>query len=583
MGPYVASVFEGTAHVRGKASGTLIASGLELSFWGGVNSQTGEVIDRHHDLSGHHLHDTVLAIPGGRGSCSGSGVMLELLLNNKGPKAILFERQDDILALGVMVAEEIFGKAIPVVTMKPDDFRAILGMRGKTIYIDSDRVSDAAFHDTHGDHTQEPTKNYFIDGMQLSDFDKELLQGLHGEASSTAIRIILRMASLLGATELMNVTQVHGQDLFCLQKSSGTGGGKVRVPTTLNSISIDQNRWREQGVDNSFGEAATQLAKAYTDMGATPTFTCAPYQLKTAPRQGEQVAWAESNAVVYANSVLGARTMKYPDFLDICVALTGRAPRGGAHLDINRLASLILRVDLPEVDTIDDSFYPILGYEVGSLAANRIPVIVGLQALAPSRDDLKAFGAAFATVSSAPMFHMLGVTPEATSLSAVVDEARQIPSVDIKMEHLIDDWQRLNSASEQQPVDLVSLGNPHFSFKEMKRLAHLCEGRTKAQEVSVIVTCGRSSYGLASQAGVVEVLENFGVKFMTDTCWCMITEPIVPTTTNAIMTNSAKYAHYGPGLTGRKFFLGSLMQCVEAACQGSYTKEIPQYLLNTDG
>ena len=116
----------------------------------------------------------------------------------------------------------------------------------------------------------------------------------------------------------------------------------------------------------------------------------------------------------------------------------------------------------------------------------------------------------------------------------------------------------------------------------MKRLAHLCEGRTKAQEVSVIVTCGRSSYGLASQAGVVELLENFGVKFMTDTCWCMITEPIVPATTNAIMTNSAKYAHYGPGLTGRKFFFGSLMQCVEAACRTSYTKEMPQWLLNTD-
>ncbi|CAG8881891.1 unnamed protein product [Penicillium nalgiovense] len=574
MGPYVASVFEGTGHVRGKASGTLIASGLELSFWGGVNSETGEVIDRHHDLSGHRLQDTVLAIPSGRGSCSGSGVMLEILLNNKGPKAILLERQDDILTLGVMVAEEIFGKTIPVVTMKPNDFRAILGMKGKTIYIDSDRVSDEAFHDTHGDHTQEPTKSYFIDGMQLSDFDKELLQGLHGEASCTAIHIILRMAGLLGATELMNVTQVHVDG--CIY----TGPGSLLFAEKLRDWG---NRWREQGVDNSFGEAATKLAKAYTDMGATPTFTCAPYQLKTAPRQGEQVAWAESNAVVYANSVLGARTMKYPDFLDICVALTGRAPKSGPHLDVNRLASLILRADLPDVDTIDDSFYPILGYKVGSLAANRIPVIVGLQALAPSRDDLKAFGAAFATVSSAPMFHMLGVTPEATSLSAVVDEARQIPSVDIKMEHLVEPWQRLNSASEQQSVDLVSLGNPHFSFKEMKKLAHLCEGRTKAQEITVIVTCGRSSYGLASQAGVVEVLENFGVKFMTDTCWCMITEPIVPTTANAIMTNSAKYAHYGPGLTGRKFFLGSLMQCVEAACRGSYSKKMPQWLLNTDG
>lgn len=590
MSPHVGLVVEGTAHVKGKACGTLIASDLELSFWGGVNPQTGEIIDRHHDLSGYHLQDTVLAIPSGRGSCSGSGVMLELLLNKKGPRAILFERQEDILTLGVLVSEEIFGKTIPVVVLKPKDFRAMLRMKGNAIYVDSHRVSDRVFSDTRTELQKEPNGGSFAEDVQLSNFDKELLQGLHGEASRIAIRIVLRMAGLLGAHELMNVTQVHVDG--CVYTGSGSlqfaeklrdWGGKVRVPTTLNSISIDQERWRDQGVDSSFGEAAAKLAKAYTDMGSKPTFTCAPYQLQSAPRKGEQVAWAESNAVVYANSVLGARTMKYPDYLDICIALTGRAPKAGPHVDINRMASLIVTVDLQDVEGIDDSFFPILGYHVGSIAANRIPVVIGLQNLAPSKDDLKAFGAAFATVSSAPMFHMLGVTPEAALLSNIMDETHQVPSVAVRMEDLIEPWQKLNSAHEHQSIDLVSLGNPHFSIKEIKTLALLCEGLAKSQDVSIVVTCGRSSYSLASQAGWVEQLENFGVEFITDTCWCMITKPTILTTENAIMTNSGKYAHYGPGLTGRKFFFGSLMQCVEAACRGTYAKEMPQWLLNTSG
>src|SRR6201993_3704747 len=120
-------VFVGTAYVRGKAAGRVVASNLELSFWGGVDPQTGEVIDRHHPLSGQRLEDRILAIPGGRGSCSGSGVMLELLLNGKAPKAILFEREEDILTLGVVVAEELFGKSIPILTLTPENFKAAVG------------------------------------------------------------------------------------------------------------------------------------------------------------------------------------------------------------------------------------------------------------------------------------------------------------------------------------------------------------------------------------------------------------------------------------------------------------------------
>jgi predicted aconitase/predicted aconitase with swiveling domain len=591
----VTADYHGTAYVQGTASGKLIASDIELSFWGGVNPWSGEITDRYHPLSGQFLQGTILAVPGGRGSCSGSGVILELLLNDKGPNALIFERREDILTLGVMIAEEVFGKTIPVVTVNPMEFKNILSLKGQLLHVLNGRVSSGELASPGASPSSNDDKGQLTGrravNVQLSDVDRAFLKGTFGEATRISMRIVIRMAELLGARELMDVSQVHvdgcvytGPGSLAFAEKLRDWGGKVRVPTSLNSISIDQKHWRTQGMQSAFGEAAERLAIAYMDMGANPTFTCAPYQLESAPKFGEQIAWAESNAVVYANSVLGARTMKYPDFLDISIALTGRAPKGGTHTDNNRLASVIVKVlNIPSVNTIDEAIYPLLGYHVGTIASSRIPVVVGLESLTPSKDDLKAFGAAFATVSSSPMFHIVGITPEAPVLDVAIDKTHFPPSVEFELRELYPHWDKLNSASDDQlVVDLVSLGNPHFSFAEITRLAELCNGRHKKQGVKVIVTCGRATYGLASEAGLLEQLEKFGVQFMTDTCWCMISEPTIPRSTAAIMTNSAKYAHYGPGLTGRKFYFGSLAGCVDAACESIYGRAVPTWLLNYD-
>ncbi|KAJ4187479.1 hypothetical protein NW755_006969 [Fusarium falciforme] len=593
MGSLDEFTFSGTAYVQGKATGRLLASNLELSFWGGVDPHKSEVIDRHHPLSGQRLQNSILAIPGGRGSCTGSGIVLELLLNGKAPEAMIFERREDILTLGVMIAEEIFQKSIPVLVLKKEDFRELLKFNGRDIYIDHGHVSTKELPRQPACSSNDVKEDVLdlgttptLEGVKLSSLDEAFLKGDYGEASRVAIRIVLRMAHVLGATELMDVTQVHvdgcvytGPATLALAERLRDWGGQVRVPTSLNSISVDQKRWRALGIDTTFGEAADRLGKAYTDMGARPTFTCAPYQLDTAPKLGDQVAWAESNAVVYANSVLGARTMKYPDFLDISIALTGRAPKGGPHIDANRLASVCVKISGFEFSkAVDDSFPPVLGYYVGSLSTSQIPVVVGLESFELSKDDLKAFGAAFATVSSAPMFHIVGVTPEATTLEAVVTP--DFTSVEVNFAELMACWGKLNSAPRHQPIDLVSLGNPHFSLSEIRKLATLCRGREKLASVAMIVTCSRATYGLASQAGLIDELERFGVQILTDTCWCMITEPAIPPAAKTIMTNSGKYAHYGPGLTGRGMYFGSLAGCVEAACCGRYDAEMPSWLVS---
>jgi predicted aconitase/predicted aconitase with swiveling domain len=568
------------AFVHGEALGEIIASDVELSFWGGVDPFSGEVIDRHHPLSGQILTGKVLVIPGGRGSCSGSGVILELLLTGKGPAAIVAEREDDILTLGVVIAEEVFGKSIPVVVLSPIDFRQVATARYARV--DGNRVvcgDDPDAVQALPLAESEPRSNVF--DLSLSKADEAYLDGTYGKAAQVAMKVILRMAQLQGANQLVDVTQAHidgcvytGHGSLRFAQQLRDWGGRVTVPTTLNSISVDHRRWRAQGIDPAFGEPASQLGDAYIDMGAQPTFTCAPYLLDSAPGKGEHIVWAESNAVVYANSVLGARTMKYPDFLDICIALTGRAPLAGCHIESGRRAAL--QINVPKGEDFDDAFYPLLGYHVGLVAANRIPVLTGLEQAVPSQDDLKAFGAAFATTSSAPMFHILGVTPEAVTLNDATGGA-SVPTVEISIEDLLQSWRELDSAPGLS-VDLVSFGNPHFSFSECEKLAALCRSRTKHKDVTVVVTCGRATHDKIWEAGILLELERFGVQFVTDTCWCMITEPVVPPTAETIMTNSGKYAHYGPGLTGRGFHFGSLAACVEAACTGVTSDGSPPWL-----
>ncbi|KAI5457339.1 hypothetical protein BGZ63DRAFT_417078 [Mariannaea sp. PMI_226] len=551
------TIFDGHSYVTGDASGTVLPAYLELSFWGGVNPKTGEVIDRFHPLSGCLLKDTILAIPGGRGSCGGSVIMMELILNGLGPKALIFERPEEIITLGVMVAEEFFGKTVPVLSLKPKDFREVLGWKGKTAHLWKGQISDRPFEVDAADAAIANSggdRDTFR--VQLSDLDREILSGDHGRAANISMKVIIRLAEMMEATELIDVSQAHADGAWYGPGSVAFGtrlrdwGGKFRVPTTINAINVDQKRWKALGVDMEYGTACDELAEAFVDMGATRSFTCAPYLLETAPKLGDRIAWGESNAVIYANSVLGARTLKNPNMLEVLIALTGRAPKSG-HI-----------VQPPE--DMDDSFWHILGYSLGALANTRTPVITGLEHLKPSNDDFKAFSAAFATASSAPMFHMVNLTPEAPTLEAACPEALVPEAIDFHWRELEACWDEFNQGSSLR--------------QEMKKLAELCRGRTKSKDVSVVITCGRAQYGLAKQAGHVEILDRFGVQFLTDTCWCSIEDPVIPKSARVIMTNSGKYIHYGPGLTGRQFCFGSLNMCVEAACSGQSTGKPPAWL-----
>lgn len=550
----------------GMAKGPILATTEALSFWGGVDPATGRIIDVHHPLHGSSLTGHILMMPSSRGSCTGSGVLLDLALTGRGPAALIFSGDEDVLTLGALIAAEMFGCTMPVLRVSAELFAALSSAVSVEITastIKADGLSIAI--------SPPATAT-----LALDDRDLAMLSGDQGQAVQQAMRIICAMAANQGAARLIDITQAHidgciyasPANLTFAQKMADMGA-QVSVPTTMNAISVDRSNWQAQGVPPSFGGPAARLADAYVKMGCQPSFTCSPYLLDTAPKEGENIAWAESNAVVFANTVLGARTAKHPDFLDLCIALTGRAPFSGVYLDAPRQARLIVDVDLPE--GIDDAFWPLIGYLAGKKAPDCIPLLRGLAAASPTLDDLKALCAAFGTSSAAPMLHIEGVTPEAAG--AAVPDARHVTITRADMRAA---WTGLNAGPEA--VELVAFGSPHFSLTECRQLAGLLAGRRRDAQTQVIVTAGHAVIAEARSDGTLAMLEASGVQVVPDICWCSISEPVFPPQTRALMTNSGKYAHYGPGLSGRAVRFGSTENCVEAALTGLAPLKTPKWL-----
>ncbi|HEV7318765.1 MAG TPA: aconitase X [Ensifer sp.] len=552
--------------LSGSADGPIIATEEALSFWGGVDPATGRVIDVHHPLHGLCLTGGILMMPSSRGSCTGSGVLLDMALTGRAPAAIIFSEAEDVLTLGALIAAEMFGKSLPVLRLSREAFKALAQAK-------SARISDKAIEADGLTIAVEPPATATLD---LTDNDRAMLDGRDGIAVQQAMRIIAAMAAQQGAEKLIDVVQGHIDGCIYASPANLTFaekmadmGAKVCVPTTMNAISVDRANWKAQGVPESFGDPAARLADAYVRMGCRPTFTCSPYLLDSAPKAGESIAWAESNAVIFANTVLGARTAKHPDFLDLCIALTGRAPLSGVYLDAPRKAARIIDVELPEA--IDDAFWPLIGYLAGKASPDRIPLLRGLASAKPSRDDMKALCAAFGTTSAAPMLHVDGVTPEAEGAAADDADHTTITRADMTAA-----WSLLNDGPAE--VELVAIGSPHASLEECRALADAINGRKRHGDVAVIVTAGRDAIAAARAEGLLARLEASGIQVLPDLCWCSISEPVFPTRTRALMTNSGKYAHYGPGLSGRAVRFGSLADCVEAALTGRAPARLPTWL-----
>jgi predicted aconitase len=415
-----------------------------------------------------------------------------------------------------------------------------------------------------------------LTALVLSEKDRALLSGELGPAARISMSILVRMARVYRAKAMLDISRAHidatiyvGDAGLEFAEKLASLGGRVAVPSTLNVSGLDENHWNEWPVPDAWAEKAHRQMLAYQKMGTIPIWTCAPYQTEHAPKLGEQIAWGESNAIVFANSVLGARTERYPDYLDVCAAITGRVPAVGLHLEENRGGEIVLDLrGIPEALASRDDFYPVLGHFTGKAAGERIPVLANLR-VRPSEDQLKALGAAASSSGSVALFHVVGVTPEAPTLEDALRGRPARETVEVRVEDLRRARAELSTAAGEA-LDLVVLGSPHFSFDEFRRLAPLLEGKKRHEKVTFLVTTSRIMRDLAAKAGLLRALEDFGGRVTVDTC--ILATPMLPKTVRTLMTNSGKYALYSPGLLNVGVAFGSLEDCVDSAVAGRLTR-----------
>lgn len=387
-----------------------------------------------------------------------------------------------------------------------------------------------------------------------------------------AMRIVAESARLLGAPRLIPIASTH-IDGALYHGDSGTlfaeklveGGAKVVVRSTLNLGALDLMGCSRIRLEEPQRSMARRMMEAYRKLGCEQSWTCAPYQAGHRPALGSDVAWGESNAVVFCNSVLGARTNRYGDFLDIACAITGRAPDYGLHRPDNRRARLVF-----DVSHLSPSFlgseiaWPILGSLYGREVGNAIGVVTGVTAH-PGEDALKAFGAAAASSGAVGLFHIAGVTPEAPDVEAILAGPEPEAVIRVTTDMVAKARAGLSTAAATESIDAVAIGSPHLSSAEFDSLERLIAGRRLA--VPIYACTGRHALALLERDGRRKRLEASGVVIVVDTC--VVVTPIMPELGNGVlMTNSGKFAHYAPGNTGYAVLYASLTDCVESAVLG---------------
>jgi len=363
-----------------------------------------------------------------------------------------------------------------------------------------------------------------------------MLAGEFGEASSKAMEILVALGKIYGAPRLVRCTsaQISGVSYKNIGDAGADflwdlaqKGARVRIPSYINPAGMDLNRFEEMKLDLKFIEGQNRILQAYRKMGVNLSLTCTPYQIGVEPRPGEHVAWAESSAVIFANSVLGAMTNRESGVSALCSAITGYTPYYGYHLTSNRVATLLVRVGAELTDPVD---YAVLGSYVGRVAGERVVAFRGIN---PSREDLKALGAALASTGAVALFFVEDVTPEWRLSDR--PEVADVSQADLKKEA-----DKLGGSAPS--AEVITIGCPHASIEEIGRLARILTNRKLTKPLYVYTS--RQVKSQADQLGYTKIIEDAGGKIYCDTC--MVVSPIDRMGVSSIEVASAKAAYYSP-------------------------------------
>jgi predicted aconitase len=399
--------------------------------------------------------------------------------------------------------------------------------------------------------------------MELTREEKLMLEGNEGEGVQKAMEILVALAEIYNAERLVEIksAQISGVSYRNLGEAGldflrewAVKGAKVRVPSTLNPAGMDLRYWSGLGFPEDFAEKQLLVVEAYGKMGVTPTCTCTPYLGGNIPQFGDHIAWSESSAVSYANSVLGARTNREGGPSALAAAIAGRTPMYGFHLDENRFADFIVNIEC-ELKTVSD--YGALGYLVGKEIGDSTPFFRGIRGA--SLDQLKSLGAAMAASGAVALYHIKDITPEAR-LNDMISEDAESMAVD----SLEEAYEFLNSKTEE--IDFVAVGCPHASLDEIKEVAGLLKG--KKVKTELWITTSSLVRDLAGGEGLLKVIEESGAHVVADTC--MVVAPVKDLGFKNMATNAVKAAFYAPSHCGVDVRFGSLKKCIEAALTGRW-------------
>jgi len=398
--------------------------------------------------------------------------------------------------------------------------------------------------------------------MYLTKNEEKMLDGEEGYAVKKSMEILVALGNIYGAEKLIEVgsVQVAGVSYHNL----GDAGleflnelakdGKVKVLTTLNPAGMDLEDWRKLGIDEEFARKQNLVIDAFSKMGILISCTCTPYLIGNLPRYGEHIAWSESSAVTFANSVIGAKTNREGGPSALAAAFVGKTPCYGLHLEKNRVPDTHVDVKA-KLTKISD--WGALGYCIGKQVQNKIPYITGINDV--SVDELKSFCASVVTFGSKPLFHMKGITPES--------EKYQPPKENITIEDrdIREAYEAINDDAED--IDFVCIGCPHASIKEIAQIANLLKDKKISANTEFWVATSRPMKQLADKRGYTEVIEKAGGKFACDTC--MAVAPLKGRF-RTVATTSAKgcyYSRHNKMLTK----MGSPEECIEAGVSGKWS------------
>jgi len=396
--------------------------------------------------------------------------------------------------------------------------------------------------------------------VRLTAEEKGMLSGSRGRACRKSMEILVALGKIYGARRLVPVTSVQVSGVS--YKNLGDAGieflremaedGRARVKTTLNPAGMDLTDWRRLGIAPDFAAKQLEVIDAYRRLGLEISCTCTPYLAGNEPRLGDHIAWGESSAVIYANSVLGARTNREGGPSALAASLTGRTPLYGYHLDENRVATLVVDVTAAPASPED---FAAMGYAVGRAAGSGLPHFRGVEGRRASLEALKELSAALASSGGVAMFRMEGVTPE-TEGPPEGAEAISFGRRDLA--------EAIDGLSDEGDPDFVSVGCPHCSLEEVRTIAALLRERRVTREFWVC--CSREVKRRSDDAGYTRAIEESGAKFACDTC--MVVAPIETMGFRVVATNSAKACHYLRNAGLRVRFMGLERCAVEATRPG---------------